>query len=68
MEEISSLPDMRLIDVLGFIRYLKMERQNAPSDIQAWFEHALRIIHDEQKKSGSDHKDVEAQIRAYENP
>jgi len=44
MDEISSLPDMRLVDVLGFIRYLKMERHDAPAGIEAWFEYAIKVM------------------------
>ena len=45
MEEISSLDELRLIDVLGFIRYLKMEKRGAPVEVSAWFDHALDSIH-----------------------
>lgn len=38
MEEISSLPEMQLIDVLGFIRYLKSEFHGNHELIEQWLE------------------------------
>lgn len=45
MDEIESLTEMRQIDVLGFIRYLKMEKPVRQQWITEWFEHALVSIH-----------------------
>lgn len=46
MEEISSLEEMRLIDVIGFIRYIKAEKPIQQEWITGWFESALQSIHE----------------------
>ncbi len=46
VEEISTLNEMRLIDVLGFIRYLKAEKPVKQKWVEEWFEHALKSIHE----------------------
>jgi hypothetical protein len=45
MEEISSFEEMRLIDVIGFIRYLKAEKPIRQEWIAGWYENALQSIH-----------------------
>ncbi len=50
MEEISSLEDMRLIDVIGFIRYMKAEKPIPQKWVSGWFESALQSIHDDEEK------------------
>ena len=45
LDEIATLNDMRLIDVLGFIRYLKAEKPVRSEWVEEWFEHALESIH-----------------------
>lgn len=49
MEEISSLEEMRLFDVIGFIRYLKAEKPVRQEWITNWYESALEAIHDKEK-------------------
>lgn len=44
MEEIASLEDMRLVDVIGFIRYLKGEKPARQDWITGWFDSALESI------------------------
>ena len=44
LEEISSLDEMRLIDVIGFIRYLKSTKPIKQEYIAGWFESALEEI------------------------
>lgn len=44
MKEISTLNEMRLIDVLGFIRYLKMGKTKNHEWIEGWFEDVLNAI------------------------
>lgn len=46
MDEITTLNEMRLIDVLGFIRYLKAEKPVKQKWMEEWFDHALRTIHE----------------------
>ena len=50
MEETSSLEEMRLIDVIGFIRYLKAEKPVKQEWIASWYESALESIHDREKE------------------
>lgn len=63
MEEISTLPDMRLIDVIGFIRYLKSERPEKPQWIEEWFEQALRSIHARKAELRITQTDIEGSIK-----
>lgn len=46
MDEISTMDDMRLIDVLGFIRFLKAEKPVKSKWIDEWFKQALKSIHE----------------------
>ena len=46
LEEISSFDDMRLIDVLAFIRYLKAEKPVKQEWIAGWFEHSIQSMHE----------------------
>jgi hypothetical protein len=61
MEEISSLEEMRLIDVIGFIRYLKAEKPVQQNWIAGWYESALESIHDREKELKITPADLEEQ-------
>lgn len=61
MEEISSLEEMRLIDVIGFIRYLKAEKPVRQDWIANWYESALESIHDREKELNLTSADIEEQ-------
>ena len=61
MEEISSLEEMRLIDVIGFIRYLKAEKPVRQDWIANWYESALESIHDREKELKVTPADIEEQ-------
>jgi hypothetical protein len=50
MEEITSLEEMRLIDVIGFIRYLKAEKPVKQDWIAEWYESALKSIHEREQE------------------
>ena len=63
MEEISTLPDMRLIDVLGFIRFLKSEKTEKPQWIEEWFESALKSVHARDAEFKITQSDIEDQIQ-----
>ncbi|GMV32405.1 MAG: hypothetical protein DCC59_12680 [Chloroflexi bacterium] len=52
MEEISALDDMRLIDVIGFIRYLKGEKPFKKSQVTDWFDAALVEIRERREELG----------------
>ena len=52
MEEITSLDELRLIDVIGFIRYLKSEKPIKEELIAGWFENILQEIHEQRDKLG----------------
>ena len=47
LEEISTLDELRLIDVIGFIRYLKEEKPVKQEWITGWYESALQSIHEQ---------------------
>lgn len=50
MEEISSLDELRLIDVLGFIRFLKDGKSKNPKQIEKWFEETAKTIREQTKE------------------
>jgi len=61
MEEVSSLEEMRLIDVIGFIRYLKAEKPLKQQWISGWFESALQSIHENERELKIAPDDIEKQ-------
>jgi hypothetical protein len=63
MEEISTLPEMQLIDVLGFIRYLKSEGHGKHELIEQWLEGAQKSIHTRAAEFKITPDDIEAQIQ-----
>lgn len=63
MEEISSLDEMRLIDVIGFIRYLKAEKPIKQEWIASWFESALQTIHERENELKISPAELEEQLR-----
>jgi hypothetical protein len=63
VEEISSMEELHLLDVLAFIRYLKMEKQGAPSEISGWFEHALKTIQVQAEELRMTNAAIQADIR-----
>ncbi len=63
MEEVATLPYMQLIDVLGFIRYLKSESHGNHELIEQWFEGTLKSIHEQKAELKLTEKDIEAQIQ-----
>lgn len=65
MQEISTLPDMRLIDVLGFIRFLKSEQLEKPKWIEEWFESALRSMHSRESELRITQADIEARVKKF---
>ncbi len=63
MEEISTLPEMQLIDVLGFIRYLKSDARGNHELIEKWFEGAQKSIHARKAELKLTEEDLAAQIQ-----
>jgi hypothetical protein len=61
MEEISSMDEMRLIDVIGFIRYLKAEKPVRQEWITNWYESALESIHDREEELNITPTDIDKQ-------
>lgn len=50
MEEISTLDELRLIDVLGFIRFLKEGKSQNSKQIEEWFEQILKITREQTRE------------------
>lgn len=46
MEEIASFDEMRLLDIIAFIRYLKGHRPPKQKQISDWFEQTLKEINE----------------------
>jgi len=52
MEEIASLDDIRLIEVIGFIRYLKADKPIKQAQIAGRFENARSEIQERKEELG----------------
>jgi hypothetical protein len=63
IEEISTLEDMRLIDVIGFIRYLKAEKPIRQEWIASWYESAIQSIHQREEELRISPKELQEQLR-----
>lgn len=50
VEEISTLDELRLIDALGFIRFLKDGKSKNPKQIEKWFEECAKNIREQTKE------------------
>jgi len=64
MKEISTLSELRLIDVLGFIRFLKAETPSRQPWIEEWFENSLQAIHARKSEYQITEADIQMQIRS----
>jgi len=70
VEEISSLDEMRLIDVIGFIRYLKTEKPIKQKWITDWYESAITEIHKREQElmiSPADLEDYKGEMPSSPN-
>lgn len=67
MEEISSLPEMQLIDVLGFIRYLKSESHGKHEYINQWLTGVQKDIHARKAELKITDEDIAAQVKKSNN-
>jgi hypothetical protein len=63
LEEISTLEELRLIDVLGFIRYLKAEKSNKPQWIEGWFEEVAKSVRERAEELKITPAEIESQIK-----
>lgn len=63
MEEISTLEELRLIDVLGFIRYLKEGKSEKPKQIEKWFESVAKSVRERASELKITPADIENQIK-----
>jgi hypothetical protein len=63
MEDIADLDDLRLVDVIGFIRYLKGERPVRQDWITDWYESAIEAIQKRESEFGITPEAIESRIR-----
>ncbi|MFN8382059.1 MAG: hypothetical protein U0V02_08975 [Anaerolineales bacterium] len=63
MEEITTLPYMQLIDVLGFIRFLKSEASDKPEWIEQWYDGAQKSVHARAVEFRLTQEDIEKQVQ-----
>ena len=63
IEEVSTLDDMRLIDVIGFIRYLKAEKPIRQEWIAGWYESAIKSMHEREEELRITPAELEKQLR-----
>lgn len=64
MQEISTLPETRLPDVLAFIRYLKLSIPKDQKELDERFDKTLVSIRARAKEMNITQEDIEAEIRA----
>lgn len=64
MLEISTLPETRRVDVLAFIRYLKLSIPGDQKELEESFDKALKSIRARVKEMNITEADIEAEIRA----
>jgi len=64
MLEISTLPETRRVDVLAFIRYLKLSIPSDQKELEERFDKALSSIRARAKDMKITEEDIEAEIRA----
>ena len=62
MQETESLEDMRLFDVLGFIRYLKMEKSAKPKGMEAWFEEVAKTVRERAEELQVTPEQIQSQL------
>jgi hypothetical protein len=62
--EISTLPETRLVDVLTFIRYLKLSIPTEQKELDERFDKALKSIRARAGEMNITQEDIEAEIRA----
>lgn len=61
--EISTLPETRLVDVLTFIRYLKLSIPSEQKELDERFDKALKSIRARAGEMNITQEDIEAEIR-----
>jgi len=64
MLEISTLPETRRVDVLAFIRYLKLSIPSDQKELEERFDKALTSIRARAKDMNITEEDIESEIRA----
>lgn len=64
MLEISTLPEMRQVDVLAFVRYLKLSIPREQYEVEERFEEAIKAIRARAKEMNITEADIDAEIRA----
>lgn len=64
MQEISTLPETRLPDVLAFIRFLKISIPREQKEIEENFDKALKSIRARAAEMSLTDEDIAAEIRA----
>jgi hypothetical protein len=64
MQEISTLPETRLPDVLAFIRFLKISIPREQKEVEENFDKALKSIRARAAEMNLTDEDIAAEIRA----
>ncbi|MCX6053885.1 MAG: hypothetical protein NTZ74_03025 [Chloroflexi bacterium] len=64
LQEISTLPESRLADVLAFVRYLKLSIPGAELEIERRFDESLNSVRARAKEMNITLEDIDAEIRA----
>jgi hypothetical protein len=64
MQEISSLPENRLTNILAYVRFIKLGLDNDPQTIEERFDKSWKRVRARTKKLKITEKDIEEEIRA----
>jgi len=64
LKEVAALPETRRVDVLAFVRYLKLSIFNEELELEKRFDKALKAIRARARKLNITQADIDAEIRA----
>lgn len=64
LQEIAALPQNRRVDVLAFVRYLKLSISSEEMRLEMRFDDALQAIRARAEKLNITPEDIDAEIRA----
>jgi len=64
LQEIAALPQNRRVDVLAFVRYLKLSISKEELQLEQRLDNVLQAIHARTENSNISSEDIDAEIRA----
>jgi hypothetical protein len=64
LSEVASLPESRRVDVLAFIRFLKLSIPDQEQELEKRFDKTLKSVRARAKRLNITQEDIDAEIRA----